>query len=81
MKKFEVAASYNTGWIEVEIPDDFIEECESMGVDRDDDTEILKRYIEDHPDEFMTYLALDDFEFDKTEDDDDFENEDEEEDY
>lgn len=81
MKKFEVAVSFNTGWVEVEVPDEFIEECEEMGIDRDEDTEILKRYIEDNPEEFMDYLALDDFNYEKTEDDDDYEDEDEEEDY
>lgn len=78
MKRFDANISFNTGWVEVVIDDEFIEECESMGIDRYDDDEILKRYIEDHPEEFISYLAFDDCNYEKTEDDDEFEDEEEE---
>ena len=78
MKRFDANISFNTGWVEVVIDDDFIEECESMGIDRYDDDGILKRYIEDHPEEFISYLSFDDCDYEKTEDDGEFEDEEEE---
>lgn len=79
MKKFDIHVTYSTGWVEIELDDEFIEECDSAGIDITDDNELIREYLNNNL--LDEYLELDDYEFKKTEDDDEEDYEDDMADY